>query len=374
MEIIISAFISASYATLMIWLLYGIFKLKPFHLAKEPLTTSFSICIPFRNEAENLPRLLQSLQELEYNSALFEILLLNDCSADNSVKIVEEFIQQHAEISIQLLHNPAKAISPKKEALSKAVQHSTKEYIVTTDADCEVPKKWLQYFNAMIVKQQPHFIAGPVSYSSSKSFLDKFQTLDFLSLQAATLGGFGHQQPFLCNGANLCYKKESFLEVNGFEDDKIASGDDIFLLEKMQFAKKKISYLANFEAKVKTVPPQNFSTLLQQRIRWAAKTSAYKNKTALYTAIIVFLTNLAFLILLTGVLFQSLAWQAFVLLFIIKFNLDFFVLYKTADFYKQPELMKSYMITAFIHPFFIVAPAFLSFVKSYNWKGRNFKK
>ncbi len=374
MEIIISIFISASYAILMLWLLYGIFKLKPFQLKKESEKLSFSLCIPFRNEAEHLPHLLQTLKGLEYDSALFEILLINDCSEDDSVKIVEEFIQQHSEISIQLLHNSAKAISPKKEALSKAIRHSTKEYIITTDADCEVPRKWLQYFNSMIIQQQSDFIAGPVTYISSESFLDKFQTLDFLSLQAATLGGFGNKKAFLCNGANLCYKKKTFIELSGFENDKIASGDDIFMLEKMKLAQKKIDYLSHHEAQVKTLPPQNLKSLFQQRVRWAAKTSAYKNKTSLLTAMIVFLMNLCFVIFFLGAVFQLLAWQAFVLLFFIKLNLDFFVLYKTSEFYKQTQLMKSYILIAFLHPVFIVSSASLSFLKSYEWKGRSFKK
>ena len=374
MEIILSMFISSSYATLMVWLLYGIFKLKPFQLREKNLETSFSICIPFRNEAENLPSLLKSLKQIDYPTELFEILLVNDCSEDDSVKIVETFIRQNSQLSIQLLENSVNAISPKKEALSKAINNSKNEYIITTDADCIVPKNWLLYFNAMIIEKQSDFIAGPVSYITKGSFLDKFQGLDFLSLQAATLGGFGHKEPYLCNGANLCYRKETFLELEGFEQTEIASGDDIFLLEKMQIANKKIDYLSNSKAQVKTLPPQGFRALIQQRIRWAAKTSAYKNKTSLLTAIIVFVTNLFLILLVYATLFKGLDRRALFLLLIIKFNLDFFVLYKTADFYKQTSLLKSYLAMIVLHPFFIVICAVISFFSSYNWKGRTFKK
>ena len=77
-------------------------------------------------------------------------------------------------------------------------------------------------------------MVGPVSYNILKhSFLENFQLLDFLSLQAATLGGFGIKKPFLCNGANLAYKKTVFTKLNGFQgNENIASGDDIFLFEK----------------------------------------------------------------------------------------------------------------------------------------------
>ena len=54
-----------------------------------------------------------------------------------------------------------------------------------------------------------------------------------MSLQGSTVGGFGIGHPFLCNGANLAYKKHHFIQLNGFKgNDTIASGDDIFLFEK----------------------------------------------------------------------------------------------------------------------------------------------
>lgn len=50
-----------------------------------------------------------------------------------------------------------------------------------------------------------------------------------MSLMGSTIGSFGIKHPFLCNGANLCYHKKAFFEVEGFKDnDTIASGDDIF--------------------------------------------------------------------------------------------------------------------------------------------------
>jgi hypothetical protein len=36
----------------------------------------------------------------------------------------------------------------------------------------------------------------------------------------------------MCNGANLAYKKSLFQELNVQGNDTIASGDDVFLLQK----------------------------------------------------------------------------------------------------------------------------------------------
>lgn len=53
--------------------------------------TTFSICIAFRNESENLPALLKSLKALNYPKDLFEIILVNDYSTDNSIEIITDF-------------------------------------------------------------------------------------------------------------------------------------------------------------------------------------------------------------------------------------------------------------------------------------------
>jgi hypothetical protein len=52
------------------------------------------------------------------------------------------------------------------------------------------------------------------------------------SLQGATIGSFGIGKGFMCNGANSL-QKSLFQELNGFQgNDTIASGDDVFLLQK----------------------------------------------------------------------------------------------------------------------------------------------
>ena len=75
-------------------------------------------------------------------------------------------------------------------------------------------------------------IAGAVTYDCNSSFLHQFQQLDMASLQGATIGSFGIDQGFMCNGANLAYTKSLFTALDGFTgNDKIASGDDVFLGE-----------------------------------------------------------------------------------------------------------------------------------------------
>ncbi|MDT0295849.1 glycosyltransferase [Mesonia ostreae] len=364
------------YLIVMIWLYLGIQKLAFKKVEIASPSVSFSVCIAFRNEAAILNRLLVSLKNIDYPNHLYEIILINDHSTDESVKICKEFIAQHSYVPFQIIHaTNAYSNSPKKEALLKAIHKSTKTYIITTDADCEVPPIWLHAFNKEIIKTSANFVAGPVSYFSEESFLNFFQNLDFLSLQAATLGGFGQQHPFLCNGANLCYKKETFFELDAFNgNEHIASGDDMFLLDKMIGAHKKVVYLASAEAIVYTHATETWKGLLLQRIRWASKTTASKNCYGKSIGGIIFLTNACLMLMAIIGLFQPTYLLLFLEMFVTKLLIDFVILKKAANIFEKAIVKGNYFYVAFIHPFFISITAFLSVFKSYSWKERTFKK
>jgi cellulose synthase/poly-beta-1,6-N-acetylglucosamine synthase-like glycosyltransferase len=239
-----------------------------------------------------------------------------------------------------------------------------------------LPEKWLQLFDAFIQQRKPNFIVAPVTYPIAKNFLNRFQLLDLLSLQGATIGGFGIRKPFLCNGANLCYKKAVFLEVNGFSgNEKIASGDDIFLMEKfIKKHPKKVHYLKSNGAIVLTQPQPTISDLLHQRKRWAAKSTHYQNIFGKLVALLVFAMNALIVILLLLSLFGLFTWKHLVLIFITKMVFDNLLLFKTAYYFKQQKVLTAAFLSSFIYPFFSMFVAIASLQGNYNWKGRTFKK
>ena len=373
--IYVSLIIVLSYILLIISFCIGFDKVKVFDSFEGSPKNRFSIIVPFRNEAENLPQLLQSIEKLHYPKELFEVLFVNDESEDNSVKIIERFFA-NAQNDIQILENIRSSNSPKKDAIETAINTAKNEWIVTTDADCILPERWLQVFDTFIQQHKPYFIAAPVTYPIAKSFLNRFQLLDLLSLQGATIGGFGIRKPFLCNGANLCYKKAIFLEVNGFSgNEKIASGDDIFLMEK--FLKKhpeKVTYLKSNEAIVLTQPQPTISDLLHQRKRWAAKSTHYQNIFGKLAAILVFAMNALIVVLLLLSLLGFFPWKHLVFIFIIKMVFDNLLLFKTAYYFKQQKVLTAAFLSSFIYPFFSMFVAIASLQGNYNWKGRTFKK
>jgi cellulose synthase/poly-beta-1,6-N-acetylglucosamine synthase-like glycosyltransferase len=367
------------YLFFMGWLTYGFDKVDDFVLQDLPSKTKFSIIIPFRNEATNLTQLLQSISKLNYSRLMFEVILVNDASDDNSVHVINQFISSNQDklaIDILIIENIRLSNSPKKDAITTAVEKAKFNWIITTDADCIVPKYWLDAYDELIQINTPNCIVAPVTYKAENSFFNRFQTLDFLSLQGATIGGFGLKQPFMSNGANFGYQKSIFKSLKGFDgNSNIASGDDIFLLEKcIQLNKTKVNYLKSRKAIVTTKPAKNITDLIHQRVRWASKTSEYNNTFAQLVGIVVLLANLICVTGIATVVLGYLNVKTLIALFIIKFSIDFLLLFKTARFFKQDTLLLSYLFSSLLYPFYNIYVALLSLFKTYEWKGRTFKK
>lgn len=374
--IYISILVSIIYLALVFSFIVGFEKVALVKNNSKAPKNRFSIIIPFRNEAHNLPDLLQSLSELKYPTELFEILLVNDDSQDNFKLILEEFQRQIPNLNLRLLQNSRKTNSPKKDAINTAINLSEFEWIVATDADCVVPVNWLQLFNQFIIDEKPIFISAPVKFIAENSFLFHFQHLNFKSLMGSTIGGFGIGHPFMCNGANLCYRKDAFFEVNGFEENgHIASGDDIFLMEKMLKAyPEKVKFLKSGENIVETKSENTWKLFMNQQIRWASKSASYTSFFAKLVGFSVFLENLMLLVLGIFTLLFPQYWFYFMFVFTAKIMADFILIAQTSLFLKSEKSLKYYFPVSLVYPFFIVLTVFLSAFSNYEWKGRSFKK
>jgi cellulose synthase/poly-beta-1,6-N-acetylglucosamine synthase-like glycosyltransferase len=365
------------YLALIGMLSNGFDKITEFNLSDKVPKTAFTIIIPFRNEQNHLDTLLKSLINLNYPKRLVEVILVDDDSEDKSQEVIKKVLKSNAtsNFQIRVIKNVRVSKSPKKDAITTAISRAKYDWIITTDADCIVPKYWLDTYDEYIQSNEVHCVIGPVSIKNTSSFLQRFQALDFLSLQGVTIGGFGIKRPFLSNGANMAYLKHEFESLNGYNgNNHVASGDDVFLLEKfLGHNKKSVGYLKNNKCIVRTSTEESLKHLIQQRLRWASKTSKTSNNFTKFVGLIVFLANLSCVLLIPltaiGIIFPRTA----VLLFILKFSIDFLLLFKASRFFKQEQLLVSYPFASLIYPFFSVYIVFLSLFAPFNWKGRSYK-
>lgn len=377
----------ALYFLSMVWVIVGFQKLKTYVPNPEALQdsnhTGFTIVIPFRNEVDQLPKLISSLAHIKYPKDAFEVLLVDDESSDLGVRVIHSellrlsgVLQTKLLLDCTVLPNKRVSGSPKKDAINTAICVAKYDWIITTDADCEVPKNWLKKYDQLIREQHPKMVCGPVVFSHDDSITQKYQFLDGLSLQGVTMSGFGWNTPILCNGANLAYAKEAFIEASGFSgNDHLASGDDIFMLEKMKrIFPKRIAYLKHRDAIVQTVSETSWDQVVNQRVRWASKTSQQKSWGTKLFGVLIFLTNIAVVICFLSMFFWPLKGAFLMAILAQKLLVDILVLTMTASFFKKPMSMMSTLFTVVIYPIITILVVFKSFSGTYTWKGRIFKK
>ncbi|MBP6557989.1 MAG: glycosyltransferase [Flavobacterium sp.] len=363
------------YIILMIQLILGYDKVKTFKRTQVEPKTAFSIIVPFRNEEKNLPQLLQSFSQLNYPYKLIEIVMVDDFSTDNSERVCIKWRLDHEFLDTTLLENLRLSNSPKKDAIGRAVPIIKHDWIITTDADCSVPKNWLLTFDNYIQKHNPEMIVGAVKYKTKNNWFHRFQQLDLLSLQGTTIGSFGIGKPFMCNGANFAYTKKLFKEIGGFDGiSKNASGDDVFLLQKATKNNlDKIHYLKNAESIVKTKPENDLFDFFMQRVRWASKTTGYQSGYAKFLAVIVLLMNGCWVLGVGCWMFGCLDLRILLGVFSAKYLVDYWLLYKTNKYLLKGKWILP-LATSIIYPFYSSLVGIYSLFGSFSWKGRRFSK
>lgn len=377
MELIslVFALILVVYVGFILQLVLGYTKVPSFERNEAVPRTAFTIVVPFRNEAKNLPKLLQSFSKLHYPQELIEIIMVDDFSTDASERICIQWRVQHDGIDTTLLENLRLSSSPKKDAIARAMPIAKHDWIVTTDADCRVPKNWLLTLDNYIQTKQPEMIVGAVVYQTKNNWFHQFQQLDLMSLQGVTIGSFGIRKPFMCNGANFAYTKKLFQAVGGFAgNDKIASGDDVFLLQKaVLHAPENVHYLKSNDSIVKTKPENDLYKLFMQRVRWASKTTGYKSTYAQVLAVAVLLMNASLVAGFWMVITGTLDWTLVLGVFAVKYVVDYLLLYKTNAYLRNGKWLLP-LASSVVYPLFSSLVALYSLVAPYTWKGSTYKK
>ncbi|HMT73076.1 MAG TPA: glycosyltransferase [Chitinophagaceae bacterium] len=364
---IVIIFLFLLYAGLIVYYTRAWRKIALYKTKNTNPATSISIIIPARNEEASIGTLLRSLQEQDYPKHLFELIVVDDHSTDNTTGIVQQYS------TVKLLQLKEEDInSYKKKAVETGIAAATGSLIVCTDADCVVPPGWLSAIASYKEENASVFIAAPVVINNKPSFVQFFQALDFMILQGITGAAVSNHHLSMCNGANLAYEKEAFYKVNGFEGiDAIASGDDMLLMHKI--AKQypgKVHYLKSPAAIVSTAAVPTWKAFFSQRIRWASKAGKYDDKRIFWVLLLVYLFNLSFLVLLAAGCWLSEAYFFALLLLVAKTVVELPFAVSVATFFIKQSLLKYFPFFQPLHILYTVISGLFGQFGKYEWKGR----
>ena len=365
----INLFFAAAYIILISAFTIGLFNLKErtFFFNKK-YQVKVSVLIAARNEEENIVKLLESLYNQTFAKELFEVIIVDDHSEDNTKKIIEDFLNKNKDLNIRILDSEGIG---KKAAISQALHSAINELIIVTDADCILNELWIESIVGFYQEKKCKMILAPVLLSPANSLFEKMQVLEHLSLIGSTAGSASIGFPVMCNGANMAYEREAALEVEKYRHDfNIPSGDDMFLLEQFvkKFGYKNVKFLFSKQAIVKTKTCKTISDFFRQRRRWVSKTKSYTNWKIILTALVVFFFNFSIITLFLSAFFIPALWSLYILLTLLKFFIDYPILKNITNFMNQVDLMKWMLPLEFFYPFYVVFTAVSGLILNVNWK------
>lgn len=322
----------------------------PFYteIAIETNEIIISVIVPFRNEANNILNLIDSIQNQSFSPKSYELILVDDYSTDQSLALIGDYISSRSS-NIRLVKNTAS--QGKKNAISLAISIAKGEIIACTDADCIHSPHWLHTLYLHFQNQDKKLAFGPVVLSANTDLFEQMQQIEFASLVGSGAATWALQLPTMCNGANIAYRKLAFYEVNAFQgNENIPSGDDEFLMHKI-FEKypSGVDFLKNRNALVETKALKTWTQFKKQRLRWASKWEHYSVLHVQMIALYVFLANF-FLI----ASFFILPFYICVLLWLSRAVVEYSFLSSVLRFMHKQLNLKAFASLLFVYPFYVV--------------------
>lgn len=345
-------------------------RLSKFKIAEEEGEVSVkrpvSVIICARNEERNLTKNLQLILEQDYSD--FEVIVVNDCSGDDSHMVLRGLTSLYSHLKIVTINEHERFKHGKKFAVTMGIKAASKEYLLFTDADCEPSS------STWIDKMQKHFqnkteiVLGYSPYKKDTSFLNKiirFETfITAINYFSFALSG----KPYMGVGRNMAYTKSLFFRGKGFASHMhIPSGDDDLFVNQ-NANPYNVAIEIHPDTHVWSEPKGTFSAYFTQKVRHMGAGKAYK---AEHKRMLSFQAGSALLFYTTliALLFLNAQWWMLLSFYLIRLVTQLFVFYPVMKKLDCKDLIWWVPVLDFIFNFYILVLSIISlFKKKVKWK------
>lgn len=236
-----------------------------------------SVVVCARDAYDYLVHLVPKLISQDY--PVFEIIIVNDCSEDETAEYLKSIVREHKNVSVVSLTQHLNFFHGKKFPLSMGIKSAKYDLLLLTDADC-VPTD-NQWIKSMVGSYgtSTELVLGYGPYMQRKTLLNKLIRFDTLYTAMQYLSMALCRLPYMGVGRNLSYRKSTFYKNKGFTSHYgIASGDDdLFVSQAANHWNTEVSIEA--ETRVESEPKSTFGSWLRQKRRHYSTGLSYKPKT-----------------------------------------------------------------------------------------------
>ncbi len=271
-------------------------------------TKPVSIIICAKHEAENLKLFLPKVLEQTYNS--FEVIVVNDCSEDDTIDVLQQLQKQYAHLKVSTIQASEHFEHGKKLALTLGIKAAQYPYLLLIDADCYPNSNiWLQLMQEQFNAKKDIVLAYG-KYETQAGFLNRLIRYDTMTIAANYLGYALRGKTYMGVGRNLAYKKELFFQHKGFASHQhILSGDDDLFISEAASAEN-VSIQIAPDAFTVSLPKTTWKDWVYQKARHVSTAAQYKKTTLIFMTMQYGAQYLFYFFLLIGFLNTDLLYIA----------------------------------------------------------------
>ena len=335
-----------------------------------------TVIIAARNEEKNIGNILSDLSRQDYPRELYEVIIANDHSSDETSAVVQKFSAKYSNIKLHDVGAIPKNFSPKKFAIQTSVQQAKGDIILATDADCRVSSQWIRSMNSYF-KDEIGFVIGFSQFGAQgdkQNFIERLQAFDFVAMMGAAVGSANIGVPLAASGQNLGYRKTAFNEIGGYQ--KVAhrvSGDDVLLLQLVRkHTRHKIVFAGDTRTFVVSKPQPTLMDLVNQRKRWASN-GGYQlklNITFFLYLLQVLLFNLSLFVGLVAAIVSDSFLTTMITFLAVRILLEFSISLMSTLYFKRTDLLKYFPLWWIVQIPYIVSVGLAGTFGKFQWKER----
>jgi len=241
---------------------------------QAPGNEPVSVIICARNEAVNLRNNLQAVLEQDYPD--YEVIVVNDCSEDDSYDILGEYLLNYPHLRISNVNKDPKFTHNKKFAQFIGIKAAKNQLLLFTDADCRpVSRKWITGMTSHF-SPETDFVLGYGGYLKRKGLLNRYIRYDTMTIAMQYLGMALRGIPYMGVGRNLAYRRSVFFDNRGFgtHNHIISGDDDLFVNSNSTGKNTEVEFRK--ETHTRSVPASTLSDWVKQKKRHLKSSGHYK--------------------------------------------------------------------------------------------------
>jgi cellulose synthase/poly-beta-1,6-N-acetylglucosamine synthase-like glycosyltransferase len=232
-----------------------------------PWEPSVSVIVPVHNEERRMAGLLESFALQDYPGA--EYVFVDDRSGDGSAAMLAGFAAGRQNVRIiTLKENPGP--NHKQYALGQGIDRAAGEFLLFTDADCQVPPGWIRAMVERMADEKTGAIIAPVfKKKEGRGFFYSYQCYYHIVRYVYLAGAAGLGAAGGGFGNNLILRRACLEAVGGYDAVPPSPTEDAALVSSIRSTTAyAIRSAIGWETHVFTGAEGSWRRFANQTLRW----------------------------------------------------------------------------------------------------------